>query len=80
MDNLTKDVIMAKKLGYRSYGMYKADHPRTKEHYAETERAGMKYCPICMETFYPHRKGVIYCSRKCKETAAYRKKKNRKSS
>lgn len=75
LDNLTKDVLRARKLGYSSYGMYKAEHPHTKDYTDDVHSKDAKPCAYCMKTFYPSRKGVLYCCEKCKSSASYRRKK-----
>jgi hypothetical protein len=73
MDNLAKDVIRAKRMGYSSYGMYKADHPHTRQ-LSDVELAeNRKYCPICDKPFIPTRSGHTYCSTRCKNTASMRR-------
>lgn len=71
MDHLTEDVLRAERLGYKSYGRYKVDHPRTKEHYDEPEAPQGQICPGCRERFYPQRKGMIYCCKRCRERHRY---------
>lgn len=75
LDNLEKDVIRARLMGYSSYGRYKVDYPNTKEsEEQEKELENAIQCHHCYGYFIPCRKGVRYCSNKCRERAHYMKK------
>ena len=78
LDNLTKDCIRARKLGYSSYGKYKADHPNTKESEEPMElQEGTIQCHYCYGRFVPSRKDAKFCSTKCRERAFYLKKRSK---
>ena len=72
LDNLEKDVLRARLLGYSSYGRYKVDYPNTKKQEEEAiESDKAVQCHHCYRYFVPCRKGVRYCSPKCRERANY---------
>lgn len=77
LDNLTRDVLEAERLGYGChYGRYKADHPHTptaapaprrapekdKTHISERPRT----CAMCGKTFYSSNpRPLKYCGPEC---------------
>ena len=72
LTNLEKDVIRARLMGYSSYGRYKVDYPNTKKpEEQEKELENAVQCHHCYGYFIPCRKGVRYCSNKCRERAHY---------
>lgn len=78
LDNLTKDCIRARMLGYSSYGKYKVDHPHTKEKEDESlDPQETAQCYYCYGKFVPIRKGVKFCSQKCREKYRYKMSRSR---
>lgn len=76
MDNLAKDCIRMKKLGYGChYGKYKADHPQPIPHrelfaFEEEETA---ICPTCGKEFIPKSPRQVYCDAVCQSRRQYQK-------
>lgn len=73
MDNLARDVLEAKRLGYGChYGWYKADHPHTKPAAddlpaeASQKQHELRKCKHCGNLFEPSHGGKQYCSESCK--------------
>lgn len=78
LDNLSKDCIRARQLGYSSYGKYKADYPHTKEAEEPVQEVDETVqCHYCYSRFVPTRKGVRYCSQKCRERHFYIRKRSK---
>lgn len=81
MDNLTRDCVRAKALGYGChYGKYKADHPQPTPNRKsiEVEEDDPPICPSCGMRFYPKRRGQIYCGTQCQQRRYYQKLKESK--
>ena len=80
IDNLTRDVLEAERLGYGChYGKYKADHPRTAELVCgQDDRTVLVACAECGTLFEPAR-NERFCCALCRNRARnrenYRKKK-----
>lgn len=79
MTNLDRDIRMAEKLGYGvHYGLYKADHPHTKDIEVDVRIAAPRKCQNCGAVFYHERGNKIYCSVRCQKNAGMRRHNQRK--
>lgn len=72
MDNLSKDVAAAQRLGYGvHYGRYKVDYPHTKDHSVDLipemdDAIPPKYCRHCGKPFNPKDGHQVVCSEECR--------------
>lgn len=83
MDNLARDCIEMKRLGYGChYGKYKADHPspvaHREEFFFDEEEDDTAVCPTCGIRFRPIRCSQIYCGALCQSRRYYQKRKEAK--
>ena len=79
MTNLDRDIRMAEKLGYGvRYGLYKADHPHTKDIEVDVRIAAPRKCQNCGAVFYTEIKNKKYCSTHCQKNAGMRRFSQRK--
>lgn len=79
MTNLDRDIRMAEKLGYGvHYGLYKADHPHTKDIEVDVRIADPRKCLNCGAVFYTEIKNKKYCSTHCQKNAGMRRFNQRK--
>lgn len=79
MDNLTRDVLAAERLGYGChYGNYKADHPHTAELVCEPDDSTvLMACAECGTLFEPVRNERFCCAlfrNRARNRENYRKK------
>lgn len=75
MDNLTRDVIEAERLGYGChYGHYKAACPRAETEAPEECDPALRACAECGTLFRPVRKNHVYCCEECGNRARHRGK------
>lgn len=81
LDNLTRDVIAAERLGYGChYGHYKADHPHIETEAPEERDPELRACTECGTLFLPVRDGR-FCCKECRNRNLNRenyRKKHRK--
>lgn len=82
MDNLSRDVREAMRLGYGvHYGRYKADYPYTADHSVENpeQKAQIIRCKHCGREFEQMHKNRQYCSDECKELEKEKCRRQRES-
>ena len=67
MDNLDKDLIRMRQLGYgANYGKYKTDFPNTKSVEAICpQEAPNRTCAYCGKVFFAAHRSKKYCSEEC---------------
>lgn len=79
MDNLARDCMMARKLGYSSYGRYKTDYPHTRQlsEQEELDLSGDRVCKGCGKRFFATKPQQRYCTEECRIYTASKKAEER---